>query len=108
MSYNDTLNSTSVTPSTSPVAPSDIGNIIFDSSVNFKSAAHSGAIAGTLYADPVTLNAFNRYEPYNYLLKFNQILYIHVGMTFNGGSLETDGTWFSSVILHCLDTGLKT
>jgi hypothetical protein len=88
-----------------PTTPIDVGNVIYH---NFQ-AVHVVAGAGGAGNDVQTManiNDFWRFEPYNYLLKFNQILYIHFlvdNHTVAVGSSLLQG----SVILHTLATGLK-
>lgn len=107
ISYDSTLNFNTVTPALTPVAPTDSGNIIYSSVTDFKVDAYAGA--DVLFGNVVTIDVFHRFEPYNYLVKYNQIVYIHLGMLFNGAAavLGPDGVWWASVIFHCLNTGLK-
>ena len=104
VSYDSTLNVNTVTPALTPVVPTDSGNIIYNSVTDFKVDAYAGA--DVLYGNVVSVDAFHRFEPYNYLVKYNQIVYIHLGMAFNGAA-QPNGAWWSSVIFHCLNTGLK-
>lgn len=114
ISYSPVLESvlaggpTNVTPVV-PTIPSDIGNIIY-SNVNYSLIPFYNMTppSPVLFSTPFAINDFRRFEPYNYLLKYNQYLYMHVGITYAGGAINSGGTLQGSIILHTLTTGLKT
>lgn len=91
---------TATAPPAIPVAPTDNGNVIYR---NF--ATTTIAPTATAANTSFSLDDFRRYEPNNYLLKFNQILYIHIGV--GTALLNLTGNMNGSVIFHALTTGLK-
>jgi len=78
-----------------PTIPSDVGNIIF----------YFGWVlsAGTLVIQD---DIYERFTPSNYLLKYNQFLYFHIG-TQAQSTGAADGSVFAKLNLHTLPTGLK-
>lgn len=87
-----------------PTPPSDTGNVIM--------------MIATLYAQPgdsansqfafFNENEYERFQPYDYNLKFNQFLYLHIG--FDNPSIVANTPPFTNfgVIFHMLTTGAKT
>lgn len=83
-----------------PTSPSDTGNIIFrrmEEGYLLHTATSTQFLSGY---------NFNRLEPYNYLLKFNQILYMHVAV--NVEVVATNSVANGVFIFHTLPTGAKT
>ncbi len=78
-----------------PTIPTDSGNVIFN---------------GIWVFTPTQLNPildyYQRYEPNNYIMKYNQFLYIHIG-TQAAQSGSAVGSIFANTTLHTLPTGLK-
>lgn len=109
VSYSDVLNVNSVTPATTPVTPSDTGNVIYNTFDGMKANFNTGGFPGpALFGNPFEFNHFHRFPPYDYLLKYNQFLYIHIGYLNDAFTLNGAGTLNGSVIMHILNTGLKT
>jgi hypothetical protein len=82
-----------------PTTPSDTGNIIYRSIFTFVNTT-----ATTAFVNRV--DDYRRYEPYNYLLKYNQVIYMHIGInaaTVAAGAGNINGIF----IFHTLPTGLK-
>lgn len=105
LSYSPVFNATplvitSGAPTVSiPTIPGDNGNEIIRytwSQVTDVVTNGTAVFTGTLY---------ERFEPYNYLLKYNQYLYIHIAAS--SGSLTAVVDIVGDVILHTLPTGLK-
>lgn len=91
---------TATAPPVIPLTPTDSGNVIYR---NF--ATTTIAPTATAANTSFSLDDFRRYEPNNYLLKFNQILYIHIGV--GDALLNLTGSMNGSIIFHALTTGLK-
>jgi hypothetical protein len=103
VSYSSVMSATifaGTTPPAIPFTPTDLGNIIYRNQVSVN-VLPSATQAATIFY----LNDFRRYEPNNYLLKFNQILYIHLAVTDN--ILGLGSGMNGGVIFHALPTGLK-
>lgn len=83
-----------------PTTPTDTGNIIFRSLVTAPYAQ-----AGALLS-PYNFNFSRFYRPYNYLLKYNQILYMHIAVDAASAAVG-NGQTVASIIFHALPTGLK-
>ena len=96
---NMSLLTVTATPPAIPTPVVDFGNIIYRN--NQQIFVTSATIATYL-----TLDDFRRYEPYNYLLKYNQILYIHFIVDATTAGLNVS-TLYGSIIFHTLPTGLK-
>lgn len=104
VSYSPVLFFPNTFAGTPPVVPTpvpDIGNIIYNRTITIDSSDISGEAFSTF-----NFGDFHRFEPYNYLVKFNQILYIHVGVDPN--ILNQGGAFLGSFILHTLETGVKS
>ncbi len=107
VSYSSTMDPSLLvftgTPPVVPTTPSDIGNVIYRSYINLFIPASTAANNSSLYL----VDDYRRYEPYNYLLKYNQTIYMHVGLGTailgNGAGATISG----SFIFHTLATGLK-
>lgn len=107
VSYLNTLDPTILNlngaPPATPTIPTDNGNIIYR---NIQKVEIPQAGTGII---PVLFNfgAFHRYTPYNYLLKYNQSLFMHVGL--GAGLTDHDGAGVldGSFIFHTLPTGLQ-
>lgn len=84
-----------------PTRPGDTGNIIYR---NFLQAIIPDD-SGAGFPSVLTIDDFRRYEPYNYLLKFNQIIYMFVAVV--DGSVTQLQSISGSFIFHTLTTGLK-
>lgn len=111
VSYASVLNMDSVAYSSSlaPLAPSDTGNVIYDTFDAMRADFNTGGFPGpALAGNPFQFNHFHRFEPYDYLLKYNQFVYIHIGYLNDSAALNGAGQLNGSVILHVLNTGLKT
>ncbi len=90
-------------PVASPTPPTDIGNIIYQYQTPYEVT-----VSATNVNSPVlTIDDYHRFAPYNYLLKFNQIIYLHIASTFTNPG-NPAGAILGSFILHTLATGLKT
>lgn len=89
------------TPPAIPTTPADSGNIIYRNFLQFliPKTASPGL------ATPVSIDDFRRYEPYNYLVKFNQIIYFHFAADMT--TLTIGGNIGGIIIFHTLPTGLK-
>lgn len=90
-------------PPAVPTIPNDSGNVIYRNEQVFQ----INTIASGLGTKFVSVNDFNRYEPYDYVIKFRQFLYIHVGVDTTLLPAITS-LFVISVNLHTLPTGLKT
>lgn len=91
------------TPPVIPTIPADTGNIIY----RVVDQITIPAIAAAAFSQPLNIfTDFNFYEPYNYLVKFNQIVYMHVAVDTTSATTGT-GTMYGQFILHTLGTGLK-
>lgn len=88
-------------PPTNPIAPKDIGNIIYR---NVQNIFVPTTAAGQDTSNNVT-SAYRRYEPYNYLVKYNQSIYMHIAV--DAFTLARTPLINASFIFHTLATGLK-
>lgn len=109
VSYSPVANNTILSPSGAPPAlPTpvpDIGNIIYRN-MQWANVAVGAGGAGNSVLTILNIDDFRRYEPYNYLLKFNQILYFH--FFFDSSTLGAGlSTIVGTITLHTLATGLK-
>lgn len=109
ISYSSVVNPNVLVPAGGapaiPTAISDTGNIIYRS-MQWANVATGTAGAGNATLTPLNIDDFRRYEPYNYLLKYQQIIYVH--MLFDATTLGAGlSTINGSVIFHMLTTGLK-
>lgn len=87
-----------------PTPPGDKGNDIYTWSAVLQS---DKTTAGNVTNSFQNFNYLPRFQPYNIILKFNQILYIHMGVDVNTMNSNL-GLWTVSVIFYMLPTGAKT
>lgn len=92
-------------PPTLPTPISDRGNIIYRSWNSLQVTA-GAAGAGNSVTTTLSIDDFRRYEPYNYLLKFNQSIYIHLITDANTTGLGL-GQFYGTFLFHMLTTGQK-
>lgn len=90
------------TPPSVPTTPSDIGNVIYR---HIESQAIPTTSAGSDTNQSV--KDFHRYEPYNYLMKFRQSIYMHVGFLSTLGANNAGQMW-GAFTFHNLCTGLQS
>lgn len=105
ISYSPQVEGSPLNPSSAqpdvPTPIPDTGNIIYRNIQQQSVAAN---------ASPSTFNVddYRRYEPYNYILKYNQLLYIHFILSTAALGTGSDGFWTGSVIFHTLPSGAKS
>lgn len=88
-----------------PTPPGDIGNVIMRSQTLYNEPLPNNAANQFFFFN---INLFERFEPYNYLLKFNQYLFINIGWDDSSLTANTPPFVTFGVIFHMLTTGLKT
>ncbi len=87
-----------------PTTPSDSGNeILRINQLYNEPLTNNGANQFSFF----NVNQYQRFEPYNYLLKYNQFLYINIGFDSSSLAAGTAPVINFSVIFHMLTTGLK-
>lgn len=85
-----------------PTVPGDIGNQILRLT---QIVVNPLTTANFQFANN---NVYERFEPYNYILKYNQFLYIQLGFDTSTLGASLASFIYFTVILHTLPTGLKT
>lgn len=88
-------------PFATPTVPGDTGNQIYRY-VNFISVPQPSNTTG--FYTRINDNFYERYTPNNYLLKYNQYLYIHFGVD----AIIANAFYYLTVVLHMRPTGQKT
>lgn len=105
VSYSPQVEGSPLNPSSAqpdvPTPIPDTGNIIYR---NFQQQSVAANASPTTF----NVNDFRRYEPYNYVLKFNQILYVHFVLSSAALGTGSDAFWTGSIIFHTLPTGQKS
>jgi hypothetical protein len=98
--------SVNATPPAIPTPVQDIGNIIYRNITYFIVPTGAPGL-GNDQAVLTTVDDFRRYEPYNYLLKYNQLIYMHFFIDDTTLSTSVNTSFQGIVLFHTLVTGLK-
>lgn len=84
--------------------PTDSGNIVYRNESQFILNTNASGAGGYT----VDIDDYHRFAPYDYVLKFNQIVYIHVGISPNVVQFDPAGKIALNVIFHMLRSGQKS
>jgi hypothetical protein len=87
-----------------PTIPGDTGNEILRINQVFNQAVTPDTNDQFSFFN---IDKFIDFQPYNYILKYNQFLYINVGFDSNSLAANTAPYVYFTVIFHMLPTGLK-